>query len=184
MPSNGRSEDTGDAVRMRPEIGQLQAIAIMTGVVIGSGIFVSPVSIIQNCGSAGLALVVWGVSGPINICICLCYAELGALYPKAGGEYAYFFQVLGPVPAFLNLWMQFLVIKPTFMAILALTTSNYLLYPMFPDCLASPAALRLTSIWIVGRTCKLQPLCRMSKFRIAYLTGEQRTREIRREEQI
>ena len=44
---------------------------------IGSGIFVSPVSIAQNCGSVGVALLVWVLSGILVLLIALCYAELG-----------------------------------------------------------------------------------------------------------
>lgn len=136
-------------IRMRREINLLYSIAIMTGVIIGSGIFVSPVSITQNCGSIGLSLVFWAVTGLITLCMVLCYAELGCCYPRAGGEYAYFREILGPVPAFLNVWIQFVVIKPTFQAILALTTTNYLFYPLYPDCSMPTAANKLVSMWIL-----------------------------------
>jgi amino acid transporter len=140
-----------DNIELRREINLPYAASIMTGIIIGSGIFVSPVSITQNCGSIGLSLIVWILSGILTLGIIMSYAELGALYPKAGGDYAFFKIILGPFPAFLNVWVQFVTVKPTFYAISALTTSNYLLTPFFPDCDIPPVAVKLLSLWILSK---------------------------------
>ena len=144
-----------EKVKLRREINFIHATTIMAGIVIGSGIFVSPVAIIRQCQSIGLSLVIWGVSGVITIFIAISYAELGAMFPRAGGEYAYFKEILGPLPAFLNVWMQFLTIKPCFFAILSLTTANYLFYPVFPDCDMPPLATKLFAAWILSKYISL-----------------------------
>ena len=137
-------------IKLKREINFVHATTIMAGIVIGSGIFVSPVSIIKNTGSIGLSLIIWAVAGILTIFIAISYAELGAMYPRAGGEYAYFKEVMGSFPAFLNVWMQFLTIKPCFYAILSLTTANYLFYPVFPDCDMPVWATKLFAVWILG----------------------------------
>ncbi|KAI0230632.1 Large neutral amino acids transporter small subunit 1 [Lamellibrachia satsuma] len=121
----------------------------MTGVIIGSGIFVSPVSIIAQCQSVGLSLVVWAVSGVLTMFVVLSYTELAGMFPKAGGEYAYTMAVLGPLPAFLIAWVNLVIVNPSACAVLALTTTNYLFKPIFPDCALPFAAQKLFSVWIV-----------------------------------
>ena len=77
-----------------------------------------------------------------SFCRIVCYL-------KAGGDYAFFKIVLGPFTAFLNVWVQFVTVKPTFYAISALTTSNYLLKPFFPHCDMPVIAVKCLSIWIL-----------------------------------
>ncbi len=137
-------------VRMRRDINLCYSTAIMTGIVIGSGIFVSPTAIAANCGSIALALIFWIVPGFINLALALCYTELGCAFPRAGGEYAFFIEILGPLPAFLDVWVQYLTINPSFLAILALTTVDYLFYPLYPHCDMPDSARKLISITILG----------------------------------
>ena len=59
------------------------------GTMIGSGIFISPTSIIGMSGSVGSALVIWVISGFIATISALCYIELGLLIHESGGEYSY-----------------------------------------------------------------------------------------------
>ena len=140
----------GGKVQMRREINLLYAVSLLTGIIIGSGIFVSPVSIVANCGSIGLSLVVWVVSGLLTTCIALSYAELAGMIPSAGGEYSYFREVISDLAAFLHAWMMLLIINPSFYAVLALTTSNYIFKPFFPDCDTPPSAVIIFAVWILG----------------------------------
>ena len=61
-----------------------------------------------------------------------------------------FFQALGDLPAFMFVWYVFVLADPAFYALLALTTSNYLLYPLFPECDSPEVAKRLFSVAIVS----------------------------------
>jgi len=79
-----------DVIRMSRDINLLSACSIMTGVIIGSGIFISPVSLINNCGSVAMSLLMWVFSGFLSLCIALCFTELAGMFPRSGGEYAFY----------------------------------------------------------------------------------------------
>ena len=137
-------------IQMKKEINLTYAFAVMTGCIIGSGIFISPTSVIQHSGSVGLALLLWVLCGAFNTPIVLCYAELGCLYPHAGGEYNFYKEVLGPLAAFLVAWVYTLVILPSVFALFTLTTTIYLFYPFYQDCPPPQAVTKLISVWILG----------------------------------
>ena len=69
----------------------------------------------------------------------LALAELGTFIPKSGGEYPYIYEAFGPIPAYLFSWTAILVLKPSAMAIITLTCSEYVLDPFFDDdCGSAP----------------------------------------------
>ena len=138
-------------VRMKKEINLTYATAMMTGCIIGSGIFVSPISLIRHSGSVGLALVLWVFSGLLTTPVILSYAELGIMFPSSGAEYVYYNEVLGPLPSFLVVWVFNVVILPAFYAVLTLTTTNYLFYPFYHDCSPPQSLTKLVSTWLMSK---------------------------------
>ena len=65
-------------------------------------------------------------------------------------SFAYYKYTFGGLPAFLYMWMSALVMNPAFYALLALTTSNYILQPFFMDCKPPVSAVRFFSVWVLG----------------------------------
>lgn len=66
-----------EKVKMRKQLGLLEGVAIILGIIFGSGIFISPKEVIQHTGSVWGALTVWGACGVLATLGALCYAELG-----------------------------------------------------------------------------------------------------------
>jgi APA family basic amino acid/polyamine antiporter len=77
---------------------------LVVGAVIGSGIFLTPGLIAAGLPSPGLLLTVWLAGGLVTLCGALSFAELGAMFPQAGGQYVYLREAYGPGAAFLFGW--------------------------------------------------------------------------------
>ena len=95
------------------------------GGIIGSGIFVGPAVVAQRVGTSGLSLGAWALGGLIALAGAFCYAELGERMPKAGGQYVYLRDAIGPLPAFLYAWALLLVMSTGAAAFVAVTFANY-----------------------------------------------------------
>ncbi|KAL0147741.1 hypothetical protein M9458_056947, partial [Cirrhinus mrigala] len=80
------------------------AVSLVAGIMIGSGIFMSPQFI--------LALIIWGVCGIVCMCSALSYAELGTIIRESGGDYSYILQIYGPFPAFFLAFTTVFVMRP------------------------------------------------------------------------
>ncbi|XP_071670428.1 asc-type amino acid transporter 1 isoform X2 [Patagioenas fasciata] len=135
-----------ERVALKKEIGLVSACAIIIGNIIGSGIFISPKGVLEHTGSVGLALIIWVLGGGVAALGSLCYAELGVTIPKSGGDYSYVTEIFGGLAGFLLLWSAVLIMYPTSLAVISLTFSNYVLQPVFPNCIPPYNASRILSM--------------------------------------
>lgn len=74
---NGKPQFNKLSVHMEKRLKLIDGIGVIVGIMIGSGIFISPKGVIQYTQSPGMALVVWALSGLLTVAGALCYAELG-----------------------------------------------------------------------------------------------------------
>ncbi len=98
-------------LELRRELTPTNAIAIVVGTVIGTGIFLKSAVMTQLLGSVGWVLAAWTAAGVLSIAGTLTYAELGAMLPQAGGPYVYLREAYGKFPAFLFGWKELLSTK-------------------------------------------------------------------------
>lgn len=100
----------------------------MVGEVVAVGIFLTPAGMAKSLGSPLWLLIVWLVMGAMAVCGALCYGELAARYPQAGGGYVYLREAYGRPVAFLYGWMAMLVMDPGLTAALAVGMATYVGY--------------------------------------------------------
>ncbi|BBA33864.1 amino acid permease [Methylocaldum marinum] len=116
----------------RPElergIGWLGAGAILAGTVIGTGIFLVPSTIARETGAVWAVFLVWAVGGLLSLAGALSYAELGAAFSEAGGEYVFLRRAYGPLWGFLFGWQQVVIGKTGAIAGIATAFAIFLGY--------------------------------------------------------
>ena len=105
--------------RLRRELTFLDATMLVVSSVIGVGIFLTPGTIADVLPSPGLILAAWIAGGLLSLAGALANAELGAMYPHAGGDYVYLREAYHPVAGFLAGWLSFFVIYAGTVATLA-----------------------------------------------------------------
>ena len=117
-------------------LGLFSATAIVMGSMIGSGIFIVPADIARGVGSPALLIAAWLVTTVMTIIGALSYGELAAMMPKAGGQYVYLREALGPIWGFLYGWTLFLVIQSGTIAAVGVAFGKFL-GVFFPSVSAS-----------------------------------------------
>jgi APA family basic amino acid/polyamine antiporter len=127
---------------LKRQIGLRTATALIVGEVIAVGIFLTPAGMAKSLGSPVLLLMVWLVMGAMALCGALCYGELAARFPEAGGGYVYLREAYGAPVAFMYGWMALLVMDPGLTAALAVGLASYVGYIHK----LSPAALKAVAI--------------------------------------
>ena len=136
-------------------LGLFDGTMVVIGGIIGAGIFLNPAIVAQRLSTTGWILAAWIAGGVIAVLGALCFAELGARRPQAGGGYVYLRDALGPLAAFLYGWTLLLVIGSGAIAAVAVTFARYAvdllhLAPAAVNPLAICAILLLTGVNYVG----------------------------------
>src|SRR6476619_5132285 len=107
-------------------LGLTSATTLVMGSMIGSGIFIVSADIAREVNSPALLLGAWLVTGFMTIVGALCYGELAAMMPRAGGQYVYLREALGPLWGFLYGWTLFLVIQTGTIAAVSVAFGKFL----------------------------------------------------------
>ncbi len=91
------------------KLGLFSVTNIVVANMIGAGIFITSGLLLEDLGNPLLLIMLWIVGGIIALCGALCYSELGAAIPQAGGEYTYLSRLFNPFLGFLSGWVSFFV---------------------------------------------------------------------------
>ncbi|HEY0233019.1 MAG TPA: amino acid permease, partial [Dokdonella sp.] len=113
------------AVSYARRLGAWDAAMIVVGGVIGSGIFLTPAAIARQTGSSAEQLLAWAIGGALALIGALCYAELGARRPAAGGGYVNLREAFGLVIAFVYGWNLLVVNHSGSIAAVAMVFVQY-----------------------------------------------------------
>jgi basic amino acid/polyamine antiporter, APA family len=116
----------GEAPRLAQTLGLFSSTAIVIGSMIGSGIYIVDADIARGTDSPALYLGAWVVTAILTIIGALSYGELAAMMPKAGGQYVYLRESLGPLWGFLFGWTLFLVIQTGTIAAVCVAFGKFL----------------------------------------------------------
>ncbi|VDP63085.1 unnamed protein product [Schistosoma mattheei] len=142
--------DKPDYVKLKRSIGIVTSITILVGSMIGSGIFVSPTGILRNVRSIGATLIIWVACGIFSMLGAYCYAELGTIIERSGGDYIYVYEAFGPFIGFLRLWMEVMVVRPVTVAIVALAFGEYVVVPLYPNCPLPIMLVRILAVLCIS----------------------------------
>ncbi len=147
-----RPEARGPGLARR--LGAFDATMIVMGGIIGSGIFINPYVVARHVHSPALILGAWAAGGVMAMLGAFVYAELAALRPEAGGQYAYLRDAYHPAVAFLYGWALLLVVQSGGMAAVAVTFARYTIdltgITISDALLASVTLVALTIVNVLG----------------------------------
>jgi basic amino acid/polyamine antiporter, APA family len=121
MPGESQTGGEGFVAAMTVTDATLLAVGSM----IGSGIFIVSAGISRAVGSPAALLSAWALTGVITVLGALAYAEMAAMYPRAGGQYIYLREAFGSFPAFLYGWTLLAVIQTGTIAAVAVAFGRF-----------------------------------------------------------
>jgi len=112
---------------LRREMGLGAATVLVVANMVGTGVFTTSGFILGELGSTQALLACWAIGALFALAGALCYGELGAMLPEAGGEYAYLRRSFGPLPAFVSGWISLIVGFSAPIAAAAIAFATYFL---------------------------------------------------------
>ncbi len=129
MPeASSQESETGDqwGERLPRSVGLLDAVAVLVGVTIGSGIFRVPATVAGQLQQPGPVILCWVLGGVIALFGALTIAELAGALPRSGGIFAWLFESFGPLPAFVFGWTELAVIRASSLGATSTIFADYL----------------------------------------------------------
>jgi APA family basic amino acid/polyamine antiporter len=136
-------------VKLARSLSLLDSILLLTGGIIGSGIFLTAQDVAAHTRTPLLFILIWVIGMGITMLACFAFAEMGAMFPQAGGQYVYMREAYGEFVAFLYGWMIFTVSIGGTIAALAAGFSLYI-GGVFPALAASHAWTVHGFDWEIG----------------------------------
>ena len=143
---------TPTAPGLKRSLGLFDSTMIVTGSMIGSGIFIVSADMARSVGSPGWLLASWLITGVLTVAAALSYGELAAMMPRAGGQYIYLREAFSPLWGFLYGWTLFGVIQTGTIAAVGVAFARYLgvLWPTISESNYLIAPVHLTSGYAIS----------------------------------
>ncbi len=116
---------TEEKTELKRSLGFIDATLLVSGSMIGSGIFIVSADMARNVGSAGWLLLLWVLTGVITVTAALSYGELAGMMPKAGGQFVYIQRAYGSLLGFVYGWTVFAVIQTGTIAAVAVAFTKF-----------------------------------------------------------
>jgi len=110
---------------LKKNVTFVEAMAIVVGMIIGSGIFLKPGIVLQSAGSPFMSILAWVAGGIITLASALAIAEIASAIPKSGGLYTYLGELYGDVFGFLLGWVQTIISYPASVAAQTIAFATY-----------------------------------------------------------
>ena len=146
MKKNNPSETT----HLERSLGLRDSLAIVIGSMIGTGIFLKAAPMTQAVGSVFWVTIAWLIAGVLSVLGAMTYAELGALFPQAGGGYVYVREAYGRLPAFLAGWISVWIIYPGSIAAYAVAAATFASGILPVNLLGGPSVVSIGLILFFG----------------------------------
>ncbi|HLU20329.1 MAG TPA: amino acid permease [Pusillimonas sp.] len=146
---------TRTTAQPQAQLTVFDAVTIMVGLVVGIGIFRAPSIVAGSVDSEWMFIAVWVAGGVVTLIGALCYAELSAAHPHAGGEYHFLSRAYGRSIAMMFGWARCTVIQTGAIAAVAFMLGDYLtqvapLGPYSSALYAAAAVIVFTGVNIIG----------------------------------
>lgn len=120
---------------LKRSLNLFDTVMLVSGSMIGSGIFIVSADMMRHLGSPFWVLVCWGISGLITLCAALSYGELAGMMPDAGGQFIYLKRAYGRLTSFVYGWTVFTVIQTGVIAAVAVAFARFsaVFFPVFDE---------------------------------------------------
>ena len=146
---SGTDHSSAPKPKLVRQLGLFDATMLVMGGIVGSGIFINPYVVAQQVHTPALILGAWIFGGIIGVGGAFIWAELAAILPEVGGQYAYLREAYHPAVAFLYGWVLLLVIQTGGMAAVSITFARYFLELTgmhSPDWIVATVALSILTL--------------------------------------
>lgn len=140
--------------QLKRNLGLGTAIILVIANMIGTGVFTTSGLIMESLSSPGTMLICWLIGGILALSGALCYGELGAMFPRAGGEYVFLRESIGKPFGFLSGWISLIVGFSAPIAAAAIAFATYFFQSVSADygneALLSIPGLIITPVTLIG----------------------------------
>jgi APA family basic amino acid/polyamine antiporter len=148
MPHDHSTLEGADAAQLVKGLGLKDAIALVVGTIIGTGIFLKAAIMSQLAGSIGAVMMAWVVAALLSLLGALCYAELGSRMPESGGEYVFLKKGWHPSVGFLYGWTRFWIGSPSAISAYAAGSAAFASGFMNVDLVGGKTIFAVGLVWI------------------------------------